>query len=69
MRETSEQDFDTLEEFFDYCSEKTGKLINSYTLNKTFKSIWDSSNNMSIIFINNKFQITFDSGGYTLIEN
>lgn len=69
MIETSEQDFEELDDFFNYCTKKTGKEINSYTLNRTFKSTWDSKNNMSITFIDDKFQITFDSGGFTLIEN
>ena len=65
----SEQDFDTLEEFFEYCSKETGETINSWTLNKKFKSRWDEYNAVDVIRINDGYNITFDSGGYTLIKN
>lgn len=68
MRETSEQDFEESLDFFNFCSEQTGETINPYTLNKVFKSGFDVENNTELIIINDKFSMTFDSGGYTLIE-
>ncbi len=66
--ETSEQAFNSLEEFFKYCSEVTGKIINSRTLNRDYISRWDIEGMVNVININNNFNITFDSGGYSLIK-
>ena len=65
--EISEQDFETTEKFFEYCTKETGEIINIYTLNRNFKSKWDADNAVDVISINNNFDITFDSGGYSLI--
>ena len=64
----SEQDFNTSEEFFEYCSKETKETINSWTSNKKFKSKWDSENMVDIIKINDSYNITFDSGWYSLVK-
>ncbi len=66
--EISEHEFEEVAEFFKCCSQVTGKEINGYSLNKTFKSRWDSNKNQSVVIIDDKYVMTFDSGGYTLIS-
>lgn len=64
----NEQYFNTLEEFFEYCSKETGETINSWSLHRKFKSRFDEYNNIDVIRVNDSYSITFDSGGYTLIK-
>ena len=70
MRELlNEKDFETVEEFYEYCTRETGVVVDAYTLHKGFPKTNDRKNNTISLNVADFYTITFDSGGYTLFKN
>lgn len=70
MRELdNEQEYETPEHFYSYCTRETGVEINAYTLHNGFPKTNDGENNIISLKISDDYTITFDSGGYTLYKN